>query len=566
MSEESDEFSYAQSSDNFTEEEGEVPSTASQLFVVNNASDLFSIEGPTETVKSNSSFSEAGDNDEFYDVLEYDSPEEDDEKEKNFNGVMDEYLKPKEEQSSHNEQEPSHRIQKRFTMLEFLQEEDEAEVKEGKDYEKEEEGIVEGLNRKETVFEFLNSYEDVKSLERESKSSLSQLQSELQSDMKNSDNNFENQDKLEDDNLRRSILNLPKQTGIIGVPPPPLPRRRESILKRANPLASFFVDDPTATGGASDSDSMISELTEAFTTRTDLTETRLSRAPSSLTMLSSLDYLKLAKRYKPVPVKTKSKQKSEFASLLLIQELNRSSQRNEVGGSPTNLSDSSKAIFVLKFSPDGQFLAAAGAEGIIKIWSLLQVDTEAVPRLAAIFESEPVQILRGHSAEILDCAWSTNNFLLSASMDKTVRLWHHSRPDALGVFQHLDYVTSVAFHPRDPRIFLSGSLDCKLRLWSIQDRSILHWNELPPGNFITAVAFTRSGIVAIAGTSGGTALIFDTERLRYNTQILVRSSRSKSVGKKITSIESVPGNYDQDERVSQEDFSLFILFYSILFS
>ena len=284
-----------------------------------------------------------------------------------------------------------------------------------------------------------------------------------------------------------------------------------------------------------------------------MSETRLSRAPS---IFHEADYLKLAKRCKPVPVKTKSKQKSEFGSLLLIQELDRdasaatNAQRSHL---PT---DPSKAIFVLKFSPDGQFLASAGAEGILKIWSLfrlqLTADSEGdtpIPRLAAIFESEPVQVLRGHTAEILDCAWSSNNFLLTASMDKTVRLWHHSRSGALGIFQHLDYVTSVAFHPRDPRIFISGSLDCKLRLWSIQDRTILHWNELPPGNYITAVAFTRSGSTVIAGTSSGTALIFDTDNLRYNTQILVRSSRSQSVGKKITSIESLPGQYDNDERV-----------------
>ena len=150
-------------------------------------------------------------------------------------------------------------------------------------------------------------------------------------------------------------------------------------------------------------------------------------------------------------------------------------------------------------------------------------------------------------------------------MDKTVRLWHHTRTDALGIFQHLDYVTSVAFNPRDPRVFLSGSLDCKLRLWSIQDRTILHWNELPPGNFITAVAFTRSGSTVVAGTSGGTALIFDTEGLRYNTQILVRSSRSKTVGKKITSIESVPGQYDNDERVLKAVFSDYLYFNLSLF-
>lgn len=41
-----------------------------------------------------------------------------------------------------------------------------------------------------------------------------------------------------------------------------------------------------------------------------------------------------------------------------------------------------------------------------------------------------------------------NFFLLSSSMDKTVRLWHISRRECLCCFQHIDFVTAIAFHPR----------------------------------------------------------------------------------------------------------------------
>ncbi len=265
----------------------------------------------------------------------------------------------------------------------------------------------------------------------------------------------------------------------------------------------------------------------------------------------------------------------------MIQELNRATPLAEQIGSASSLSetvDASRAIFALKFSPDGNYLAAAGAEGEIRIWRLLAqtiLDRNAAEagstdpsahltclealKVATIFEEEPVQVLHGHSGEILDLAWSSNNFLLSACMDKTVRLWHYSRADCLGIFEHLDYVTSIAFHPRDPRLFVSGSLDCKLRLWSIQEKAIQSWNELPPGNFITAVTFTRTGKSVIAGTAGGIALIFETEGLRYHTQVHVRSSKSKT-GKKITGIESVPGNFG-DERVRRFT-SNFAFFYS----
>lgn len=123
-------------------------------------------------------------------------------------------------------------------------------------------------------------------------------------------------------------------------------------------------------------------------------------------------------------------------------------------------------------------------------------------------------------------------------MDKTVRLWHVTRKECLCCFQHSDFVTSIAFHPRDDRFFLAGSLDSKLRLWSIPDKSVAFWNELP--DLITAVAFTPDGRMAIAGCLNGLCLFYETEGLRYHTQLHVRSSHGRNAkGSKITGIETV---------------------------
>jgi WD40 repeat protein len=65
----------------------------------------------------------------------------------------------------------------------------------------------------------------------------------------------------------------------------------------------------------------------------------------------------------------------------------------------------------------------------------------------------------GHQAPVLDVAWSKSLFLLSSSMDKTVRLWHISRLECLCFFRHVDFVSAIAFHPRDDRYFVSASLD-----------------------------------------------------------------------------------------------------------
>jgi len=42
------------------------------------------------------------------------------------------------------------------------------------------------------------------------------------------------------------------------------------------------------------------------------------------------------------------------------------------------------------------------------------------------------------------------------------------------VAQHDDFVTAIDFHPTNDKLFLSGSLDERLRLWSIPEHRVEH--------------------------------------------------------------------------------------------
>ncbi|CAI7584527.1 unnamed protein product [Penicillium glandicola] len=266
---------------------------------------------------------------------------------------------------------------------------------------------------------------------------------------------------------------------------------------------------------------------------------------------------------KYLKVRTNYKKDKTFDRVFLAQELEGSGPSpkaadRRISTSSTliqNGDPTGKAVWAMMFSKDGKYLAAAGQDRKVRVWAVIATpderedangDEEATPvdaqddsgLKAPVFRPEPVQVYEGHTGSILDLSWSKNNFLLSSSMDKTVRLWHISRSECLCCFQHSDFVTSIQFHPRDDRFFLAGSLDTKLRLWSIPDKSVAFVTAVP--DMITAVAFTPDGRYSIAGCLNGMLNIYDTEGLKISAQIHVRSARGRNAkGSKITGIDTM---------------------------
>ncbi|KAL7626068.1 hypothetical protein AAE478_002838 [Parahypoxylon ruwenzoriense] len=265
-----------------------------------------------------------------------------------------------------------------------------------------------------------------------------------------------------------------------------------------------------------------------------------------------------------IRVRTQNKKVKEFDRMFLAQELagtrqpSQNDQTNTINGATTahrsskDESELGGPIWAVEFSKDGKYLATGGRDRVVRIWAVIATQedrrvyeeeenatSEKGERLSApIFRKKPIREFTGHAGEILDLSWSKNNFLLSSSMDKTVRLWHISRQECLCTFKHKDFVTSIAFHPRDDRFFLAGSLDSFLRLWSIPDKAVAYSSQL--SDFITAVGFSPDGRTSIAGCVNGLCMFYETEGLKYHTQIHVRSSRGKNAkGSKITGIETM---------------------------
>ncbi|KAG7383307.1 WD repeat-containing protein 44 [Phytophthora pseudosyringae] len=263
-----------------------------------------------------------------------------------------------------------------------------------------------------------------------------------------------------------------------------------------------------------------------------------TRRPSLTKIMSKFPMKSKAKeptKRNHVPVTSCKKEKRDLEDLCLAQ----------------TLSKHTGTIWTMKFSHDGARLVSGGQDAILRVWKV-QISSEEDANVAResdekqILDGEPERSYQGHTMPIVDVSWSRSNFILSASMDKTVRLWHISREDCLHVFHHPDSVPAVDFHPREDRYFLSGCFDNKARVWDIPDGCVVSYVQTPV--MITAASFNPSGTRAIVGLLNGQCIFYQVnphQQMNYYTQIECRNSRGPMrKGRKVTGIEFDPeGRY-----------------------
>ncbi|KAK3030635.1 hypothetical protein RJ639_035839, partial [Escallonia herrerae] len=245
------------------------------------------------------------------------------------------------------------------------------------------------------------------------------------------------------------------------------------------------------------------------------------------------------------------------------------------------------SILAMKFSPDGQYLASAGEDSIVRVWRVVEDERPSTfdiqnadpsclyfslnhlsklapvnvekgmigelkrmkkssdsacvifpPKLLRIME-KPVHEFHGHSNEVLALAWSKKGCLLSSSVDKTVRLWKVGCDQCLRVFSHNNYVTCIDFNPVDDNYFISGSIDGKVRFWEVHGCHVIDWIDIR--EIVTAVCFFPDGKGCIVGSMDGNCRFYDIigNRLQPGAQICLQGKK-KLPGKRITGFQFCP--------------------------
>ncbi|XP_057295840.1 protein HIRA-like isoform X2 [Hydractinia symbiolongicarpus] len=129
----------------------------------------------------------------------------------------------------------------------------------------------------------------------------------------------------------------------------------------------------------------------------------------------------------------------------------------------------------LRWSNSGKFLASGGDDKIIMLWGLSRASGSTVFGTGGVVVNienwKCAHILRGHSGDILDIAWSPDDsYIATGSVDNTIIVWNAQKfPEIVHTIkEHHGLVKGVTFDPVG-KYLASQSDDKSLCIWNTSD-------------------------------------------------------------------------------------------------
>ncbi len=165
------------------------------------------------------------------------------------------------------------------------------------------------------------------------------------------------------------------------------------------------------------------------------------------------------------------------------------------------LEGSERDIFYsIVFDNESRTLAAASSNGTIKLWDLQDCQAKNFK------DCQPKSLIdsngKAHTDEVYSIGFSHNNsFLVSASADRTIKLWSLKDSKLLNtMLRHEREVRSVSFS-HDSNLLVSASTDKTVKLWNRADGKLLRTLNGHRGSTI-GVGFIDKKTIASASDDG----------------------------------------------------------------